>query len=274
MKRDPLFYELFKELPECFFQLVGRPEADAKRYELEAIEYKASAVRLDGVFRPLQPDKDPAFIWEAQFYPSDKVYANLLTKIGRFLEHGDPTQDFIAVVIYPNRAIEQANLVPYRFLLNSEQLRRVYLDELPPASPDQFGLGILELISAKPEASLAKARELIPRIRSARRSKRFEEMLLQFIETVIVHQFPNWSREEIEKMLQVTDVRQTRVFQEALEEGMEKGIEKGLEKGMEKGIETVARRLLEMGRPVSEIAEATGLSAAQIRKLKKKGGKS
>lgn len=32
-------------------------------------------------------------------------------------------------------------------------------------------------------------------------------------------QFPHWSREEIEKMLQVSDVRQTRVYQEALQEG-------------------------------------------------------
>ncbi len=78
-------------------------------------------------------------------------------------------------------------------------------------------------------------------------------------------------------MLQVTDVSQTRVFQEALEEGrkegIEKGIEKGREKGREEGIETVARRLLTMGRPIAEIVEATGLTAAQIRKLSKKSKK-
>ncbi len=55
MKRDPLFFRLFKELPGCFFQLVGRSQHDAQRYALEPIEYKATAVRLDGVFRPLQP---------------------------------------------------------------------------------------------------------------------------------------------------------------------------------------------------------------------------
>ena len=76
----------FKELPGCFFQLVGRSQRDAERYALEAIEYKATSVRLDGVFRPLQPGDDPAYLWEAQFYASDKVYANLLSKIGRFLE--------------------------------------------------------------------------------------------------------------------------------------------------------------------------------------------
>ena len=52
MKRDPIFFELFKERPGCFFHLVNRPERDAENYRLEAIEYKATAVRLDGVFRP------------------------------------------------------------------------------------------------------------------------------------------------------------------------------------------------------------------------------
>src|ERR1041385_2653903 len=100
MKRDPLFFRLFKELPECFFRLVGRSEEDARRYKLEAIEYKATAVRLDGVFRPVEAGDDPAYLWEAQYYHSETVYANLMTKIGRFLEHGNPDQDWIAVVIY------------------------------------------------------------------------------------------------------------------------------------------------------------------------------
>ena len=229
MKRDPLFYRLFEELPTCFFQLVGRQADDARRYELEAVAYKSTAVRLDGVFRPLDPDAGPAYLWEAQFYRSDKVYANLLTKIGRFLEHGDSGLDWVAVVIYPDRSLEQSNLHPYRCLVQSDQLIRVYLDELPPAAPDQFEMGILELIAAKPEAALEKARAMVPRLRRGNVTKQFQRMMIQFIETVIVHQFPNWSRAEIEKMLQVTDVRQTRVFQEALEEGRQEGLEQGIE---------------------------------------------
>lgn len=265
MKRDPLFFRLFKELPGCFFQLVGRSQRDAQRYALEAIEYKATSVRLDGVFRPLQPGDDPAYLWEAQFYSSEKVYANLLAKIGRFLEHGNAEQDWVAVVIYPNRELEQKNLRPYRCLLESDQLVRTYLDELPPAPPDQFELGILEFIAAQPETALKKAQAMVPRLRASKQPKQFQRTLLQFIETVIVHQFPNWSREEIETMLQVTDVSQTRVFQEALEQGREEGIEKG--------IESVALRLLKMGRPVAEIAQATDLTPAQIRKLSKKSRK-
>jgi len=66
-------------------------------------------------------------------------------------------------------------------------------------------------------------------------------------------------------MLQVSDVRQTRVFQEALEEG------KG--EGKAETIEKLVMALLEIKRPIEEIAQVTGLTAAQIRKLKKKNGR-
>lgn len=262
MKRDSLFFRFFQELPSSFFQMIGRADTDPLRYELNAIEYKETSVRLDGLFLPRDPRIDPAYIWEAQYYASDKVYANLLSKVGRFLEHGNSSQDWVAVVIYPKRSMEQKNLRPYRCLLQSDQLVRIYLDELPPAAPDQFEMGILELIAAKPEVALEKAQVMVPRLRSSNRSNAFQRQVVQFLETIILYQFPQMSRKEIEKMLQVTDVRETRVFQEALEEGEEKGRREALE--------AVILGMLDADRPVAEIAKITGLSAARIRAIKKK----
>ena len=76
-------------------------------------------------------------------------------------------------------------------------------------------------------------------------------------------------------MLQVTDARQTRFFQEALEEGLEKGRKEGIKEGREEGREEGrlaeklegARRLLKIGRPVAEVAAATELSLAKVRAL-------
>ncbi len=62
MKSDHLYYRLFRELPGCFFRLVGRPGEDADRYELNAVEYKETAVRLDGLFQPRDPTAGPAYI--------------------------------------------------------------------------------------------------------------------------------------------------------------------------------------------------------------------
>ncbi len=72
-----------------------------------------------------------------QFHKSDTLYANLFSKIGRFLEHGNPHQDWVFVIIYANRATEQKNLRPYRCLVHSDQLMRIYLDELPPAPREE-----------------------------------------------------------------------------------------------------------------------------------------
>ena len=146
-------------------------------YELASVEYKETSVRLDGVFQPRQPAVDPAYLWEVQYYASDKVYANMMSKVGRFLEHGDPAQDWVAVVIYPSRSLEQKNLGPYRCLIDSDQLVRIYLDELPPAPPDNIELGVLQLITAKPEAALDRAQAMVPRVRTLTGSDAFRRFL-------------------------------------------------------------------------------------------------
>ncbi len=61
-------------------------------------------------------------------------------------------------------------------------------------------------------------------------------------------------------MLQVSNVRQTRVYQEALEEGMEKARTE------------MAMTLLEMDLANEMIIKATGLTSARFRKLKKRRG--
>jgi len=137
-------------------------------------------------------------------------------------------------------------------------------DELPKAAPDEFELGILEMIAAEPPAALEQAQRMVPLLRASNKPRPFQPMLLEFIERVILHQFPKMSREEMASMLQITDVRQSRIFQEAQEEGREEG--------REEGIENVALRLLQMKKPIAEIVAATGLTPARIRKLKKQSG--
>jgi predicted transposase YdaD len=53
--------------------------------------------------------------------------------------------------------------------------------------------------------------------------------------------------------------------QEGLEEGQQKGREKGLEEGREAALLETARKLREMGLPVEQIAQATGLSPEAVR---------
>ena len=255
MKTDTLFYRFFQELPECFFVLVGRAATDAERFRFEAIELKDTAVRIDGVYSPRQPDDDEAvFFVEFQNHPSERTYSNLFLKVGLYLEKVNPRQNWQAVVIYPNRSIEQENLHPYRVWLQSDQLMRIYLDELPEPQPDEFGLSILRLIVATQDDALGAAQRLIPKVRVSKEPAERRTKLIELIETVVMYQYPKLSRKELEKMLQVESFRETKVYQEAFEEG----------------VEAVARRLLEQKFPLNKIAELTGLSLGKIKRLRKK----
>jgi predicted transposase YdaD len=40
VKTDALFYELIKELPQIFFELIGKPEVNLNAYEFTAPEIK------------------------------------------------------------------------------------------------------------------------------------------------------------------------------------------------------------------------------------------
>jgi predicted transposase YdaD len=119
VKRDKLFYRFFKECPDSFFELLGRPARDANRYRFDAIELKDTSVRIDGVYAPQPADnREPIYFVEYQNFKSERTYSNLLLKIGLYLEKVNPHQNWHGVVIYPNRSIEQDNLFPYRACCN------------------------------------------------------------------------------------------------------------------------------------------------------------
>jgi len=80
--------------------------------------------------------------------------------------------------------------------------------------------------------------------------------LIQLVETIIVYKFPQKSREEIEQMLGLSDLKQMRVYQEALEEGK-----------LEGKLETVPF-MLRLGTTVEQIAQALGLDVEQVRQVR------
>jgi predicted transposase YdaD len=92
--------------------------------------------------------------------------------------------------------------------------------------------------------------------------------LVELIETVVLYKLPRLSREEIQAMLQVHDIRETRVYQEAKEEGFKEGMEKGMAKGMEKAMEKERRAISKMAArnmSAAEIADMLGLDEQFVR---------
>jgi predicted transposase YdaD len=76
MITDPIFYRLFATSPETFFLVLGMSADSARemaaRYQYEALEFKETAHRVDGVFRPKEPGL-PLYFLEVQFYPAERL---------------------------------------------------------------------------------------------------------------------------------------------------------------------------------------------------------
>jgi predicted transposase/invertase (TIGR01784 family) len=86
--------------------------------------------------------------------------------------------------------------------------------------------------------------------------------IVELIETVLFYKFTNLSRQEIETMFALSDLKKTKVYQEALQEGELRGELKG-----ELKLQKVARNLLEIGMNVTQVAKVTGLTVTQVQQL-------
>ena len=113
---------------------------------------------------------------------------------------------------------------------------RIYLDELAQqAVGGSLELGVLQLIGVKQEAAFERARHLFERAKQELKDTAQARKILELVETVIIYKFPNLSRQEIEQMLGLSELKQTKVYQQALAEGREEGREQGREEGREEG---------------------------------------
>src|SRR5438128_1978265 len=189
MITDPVFYRLFATSPETFFLLLGMPDDRARemaaRYEYEAIEFKETAHRADGVFRPKEPGL-PLYFLEVQFYYLPSVFADLLVKAYSYLKQHDPSQAYCGVILFGSRAFEPAGLAPYQPMLDAGLIRRFYLDEMPEVANAPLGLSILYLIRQTEDQAPAAARGLVARTKTEIGDEALRADLLELIETVIV----------------------------------------------------------------------------------------
>ncbi len=85
----------------------------------------------------------------------------------------------------------------------------VYLNEIEVGSPY---LGLVKLIITPEEEVIAPAKELVLKHREV-------SGLLEFVETILAYKLKNLTREEIEAMFTLGDLKQTRVYQDAYREG-------------------------------------------------------
>ncbi|WP_017328126.1 Rpn family recombination-promoting nuclease/putative transposase [Synechococcus sp. PCC 7336] len=260
MKTDSIFYRLFAVYPASFFELVGLPAEETQSYRFDSVEVKQTAFRIDGVFLPLGP-QHPILFCEVQFQSDPNLYKRLFSEIFLYLRHESSTVTWRAVVLFARRSIEPSNRINYQPLLDSPYVQRLYLDELEEKE-ETLGVGRVRLAIESEEAAGDRARQLLARAQQVTDAVLRRE-IVELIEIVLVYKFPRLSREEIEAMLGLSDLKQTKVYQEALAEGREEGREEGIHQGLLQ----VAREMLANGMSVDRVSQLTKLSREEVLQL-------
>lgn len=263
MRTDTIFYQLFQSYPNLVFELMGLPSKTADGYQFVSVEIKETAFRFDGILFPDTPDK---LIWfvEVQFQKVENFYRQFITEIILYLNQYAPVQDWRAVAIYPNRATEAAKPSHYRELFDSQRLRVVYLNELEAETPF---IGLVQLIITPEDRVIEPAKALVSQHRGV-------EGLLEFVETILAYKLRNLSREEIAEMFTMGDLKQTRVYQDALQKGRQEGEASGIIRGRQEGrqegeIRTILRLLSRKfgNLPTQVTQQITSLSLEQLDNL-------
>jgi len=122
-----------------------------------------------------------------------------------------------------------------------------------------------------PNEAVSLAKGLFQQTRQDIASPKLQKDLIELLETIMVYKLPNKGREEIEAMFGLSELKQTKVYQEAKMEGIIEGETKGRMEGEIKGeikakMEAVPG-LLKLGLTVEQIATALKLSVEEIQQV-------
>ncbi len=124
----------------------------------------------------------------------------------------------------------------------------------PLDSADRLlGVGIVQLVVESEAKAKNRARLLIQKVRQEIEGEVSQQEIVELIETIVVYKFPYLSRQEVEDMLGLSDLKQTKVYQEAKQEGKLEAVPK----------------LLQFGLSIEQVAEALGLETEQVRQAVK-----
>lgn len=259
MKTDHIFYRIFQDLPETFFQLWGELPENPNDYRFDSVELKQTAFRIDGVFLPQGTDK-PIYFTEVQFQKDSKIYLRLFSEIFTYLRDNDPDLRWRAMIIFKSRSIEpterqRESVQPF---LDSSLVKRIYLNELEVSETTPLGVQIVQLVVAKKKQFLERVTVLINRVKQQFTEENYRLQLLNLLSVIVLEKLPEMSRQELEAMFGIDDLKKTRFAQELMAESKAEGEIEGKLK--------VIPGLLKEGFSVEKIAEILELEVEQVRR--------
>ncbi|MFN3639263.1 MAG: DUF2887 domain-containing protein, partial [Chloroherpetonaceae bacterium] len=149
--------------------------------------------------------------------------------------------------IYPDPQTEQKEITPYVPLIQSNRLRRVYLNELP--SPEQLplSLALMKLMTLSRAEMPPAAKFLVQSAQNQGVEK--GEVIIELITRIMLYRFTELKREEVLHMLGLTteELKRTRFYQEIYAEGRQEGLQIGREEGLQQGLQVGREEGLQQG---------------------------
>ena len=225
MRRDSIFYKLFQQFPPLLFQLLPSPPSDAATYRFDSVAVKEPKFEIDGVFLPSDPN-GVVYFCEVQFQKDEQLYERVFAEsLLYFYRNRHRFSDWQTVIIYPARSTEQSNTHPYRALLKSEQVHRIYLNELGNIRELPIPIALMVLTTLDESQAPTEARFLLERNISEKPANR---AIIEMVTTIMVYKFDELSQQEVEVMLGIT-LKETRVYQEIKQQGLDQGLMQGRE---------------------------------------------
>lgn len=224
----------------------------AQNYRFDSVEVKETSFRIDGVCLPSDETTSKTVIFaEVQFQPDNLLYHRFFTESLMYLRRNPLLyDDWFGVIIFPSRTLEPTNSRLHRSLLQSEQVQRIYLNELDDLDQQSIGLSLLRLPIASDAEMIEQAQQLIRRVEQDPILAFEKEEIIEVVTTIAVYKFSNLTREEVEAMLG-RNIEETRIYQDLERQTKLK----------------VMARLLREGDSIEKIARIVDLSIDEVQQL-------
>jgi predicted transposase/invertase (TIGR01784 family) len=219
MKTDSFFYRFFRQYRGAFFTLIGEDKRKAGRYKFASVELKELAFRFDGLFLAASRNDDAYFV-EVKFQKDPRFYARFFAEIYVYLAQFPLANDWRAVAIFPTRALDPGVPRHYRELFAEGRVLRIYLDELPQETLEQFPLNLLQIMLDKKPNVLSTVGKIAQRLPAEMPKASAQENFIELMVNLLLSKFPELTRTEIEKMVEplLSNVKKSRFYRELKEE--------------------------------------------------------
>ena len=130
-----------------------------------------------------------------------------------------------------------------------------------------LGIEVVKLVIEPESEAVNRAKSLICQAKEEIIEQNIQRYLIDLIATIIIYKLPQKTRKEIEAMLGLSGLKETKVYQDALAEGEQKGEKRGEQKGIQIGKLEVIPNLVKEGFSSEKIAQLLNLPLDTVKQI-------